>query len=123
MGSKKHRHHSGGSSRSGGGSGGGSNNSNKSNKESSSSTTSSSSSTHHHNGHDDNGDDNNNLDWCQRFFGDELFSNFNVTLLFLFATIVPMIVWIPHFLSEYKVSISCCRIADSSIVSQFNEQY
>lgn len=106
MGSKKHRHHSGGSSRSGGGSGGASNNSNKSNKESSSSTTSSSSSTHHHNGHDDVGDDN-NLDWCQRFFGDELFSNFNVTLLFLFATIVPMIVWIPHFLSEYKVSISC----------------
>ena len=41
-------------------------------------------------------------DFCQRFFGDPLFSNRNVALLFLFATILPMLAWIPHFLSEYK---------------------
>ena len=42
------------------------------------------------------------LDFCQRFFGDPLFSNLNVSLLFLTATFLPMIVWVPHFLHEYK---------------------
>eukprot|EP00573_Skeletonema_grethae_P011463 CAMPEP_0201711254 /NCGR_PEP_ID=MMETSP0578-20130828/59047_1 /ASSEMBLY_ACC=CAM_ASM_000663 /TAXON_ID=267565 /ORGANISM="Skeletonema grethea, Strain CCMP 1804" /LENGTH=493 /DNA_ID=CAMNT_0048200305 /DNA_START=159 /DNA_END=1640 /DNA_ORIENTATION=- len=41
-------------------------------------------------------------DFCQRFFGDPLFSNLNVSLLFIFATILPMLAWIPHFLSEYS---------------------
>eukprot|EP00984_Skeletonema_dohrnii_P000130 scaffold41_cov100-Skeletonema_dohrnii-CCMP3373.AAC.2 len=41
-------------------------------------------------------------DFCQRFFGDPLFSNRNVSLLFVFATILPMLAWIPHFLSEYR---------------------
>ncbi|KAL9183127.1 hypothetical protein ACHAXT_004914 [Thalassiosira profunda] len=42
------------------------------------------------------------MDFCQRFFGDPLFSNLNVSLLFLTATFLPMVVWIPHFLSEYR---------------------
>eukprot|EP01082_Thalassiosira_pseudonana_P006069 g5492.t1 g5492 contig2:643402-644898(+) len=46
--------------------------------------------------------DEESLDFCQRFFGDPLFSNLNVALLFLLATFLPMIVWIPHFASEYK---------------------
>eukprot|EP00581_Thalassiosira_minuscula_P012483 CAMPEP_0183728514 /NCGR_PEP_ID=MMETSP0737-20130205/28243_1 /TAXON_ID=385413 /ORGANISM="Thalassiosira miniscula, Strain CCMP1093" /LENGTH=473 /DNA_ID=CAMNT_0025960475 /DNA_START=110 /DNA_END=1527 /DNA_ORIENTATION=- len=46
--------------------------------------------------------DDEDLDFCQRFFGDPLFSNLNVSLLFLTATFLPMIVWIPHFLSEYR---------------------
>jgi hypothetical protein len=41
-------------------------------------------------------------DFCQRFFGDPLFSNRNVSLLFVFATVLPMLAWIPHFLSEYR---------------------
>jgi hypothetical protein len=40
-------------------------------------------------------------DFCQRFFGDPLFTNLNVFLLFLLATILPMLVWIPHFINEY----------------------
>mmetsp|Transcript_13450 Transcript_13450/g.29207 ORF Transcript_13450/g.29207 Transcript_13450/m.29207 type:complete len:481 (+) Transcript_13450:130-1572(+) len=46
--------------------------------------------------------DDEDMDFCQRFFGDPLFSNLNVSLLFLTATFLPMIVWIPHFLSEYR---------------------
>ncbi|KAL3800937.1 hypothetical protein ACHAWO_000070 [Cyclotella atomus] len=40
-------------------------------------------------------------DFCQRFFGDPLFSNLNVALLFLLATFLPMLVWIPHVIHEY----------------------
>ena len=40
-------------------------------------------------------------DFCQKYFGDPLFSNFNVLLLFLLATFLPMLVWIPHFINEY----------------------
>lgn len=40
-------------------------------------------------------------DFCQRFFGDPLFSNLNVALLFLLATFLPMLVWIPHVVHEY----------------------
>ncbi|KAL7492021.1 hypothetical protein ACHAWT_001275 [Skeletonema menzelii] len=47
-------------------------------------------------------DDDDDQDFCQRFFGDPLFSNRNVTLLFVFATILPMLAWIPHFLTEYR---------------------
>ncbi|KAL7456274.1 hypothetical protein ACHAWC_007795 [Mediolabrus comicus] len=43
-----------------------------------------------------------NLDFCQRFFGDPLFSNRNVAILFLFATVLPMLAWIPHFVKEYR---------------------
>ena len=66
------------------------------------STASSSSDRHEHERaeHDDYPDD--DLDFCQRFFGDPLFSNLNVSLLFLTATFLPMIVWIPHFLSECR---------------------
>lgn len=46
--------------------------------------------------------DNANLDFCQRFFGDPLFSNRNVSLLFVFATVLPMLAWLPHFVSEYR---------------------
>lgn len=41
-------------------------------------------------------------DFCQRFFGDPLFSNRNVSLLFVFATILPALAWIPHFVTEYR---------------------
>lgn len=47
-------------------------------------------------------EDDEDMDFCQRFFGDALFSNLNVALLFLTATFLPMIVWIPHFISEYR---------------------
>ena len=57
---------------------------------------------HHTDTNSTSDDDEDNLDFCQRFFGDPLFSNLNVSLLFLTATFLPMIVWIPHFLSEYK---------------------
>ena len=44
---------------------------------------------------------NNNEDFCQRFFGDALFTNFNVGLLFVIATLLPALVWIPHVLTDY----------------------
>jgi len=56
--------------------------------------------THHHNLQAIEDED--EMDFCQRFFGDVLFSNLNVSLLFLTATFLPMLVWIPHFLKEYK---------------------
>eukprot|EP00956_Cyclotella_meneghiniana_P025949 scaffold55156_cov75-Cyclotella_meneghiniana.AAC.4 len=43
-------------------------------------------------------------DFCQRFFGDPLFSNLNVLLLFLLATFLPMLVWIPHMINEYATT-------------------
>eukprot|EP00804_Cyclotella_cryptica_P012430 CCRYP_010864-RA/>CCRYP_010864-RA protein AED:0.14 eAED:0.14 QI:61/1/1/1/0.5/0.33/3/1538/458 len=52
------------------------------------------------------------LDFCQRFFGDPLFSNLNVTLLFLLATFLPMLVWIPHFINEY-VKLRRSSLAES----------
>ncbi|KAL7483571.1 hypothetical protein ACHAW6_009213 [Cyclotella cf. meneghiniana] len=52
------------------------------------------------------------LDLCQRFFGDPLFSNLNVTLLFLLATFLPMLVWIPHFVNEY-VKLRRSSLAES----------
>ena len=87
MGSKKNRHGHNNSGRS--------SHNNKHNKNESTSRTSSNNNTSYE-------EDNQDLDFCQRFFGDPLFSNFNVSFLFLFATLIPMLVWIPHFLSEYK---------------------
>mmetsp|Transcript_16724 Transcript_16724/g.35177 ORF Transcript_16724/g.35177 Transcript_16724/m.35177 type:complete len:124 (-) Transcript_16724:584-955(-) len=52
--------------------------------------------------HSDDSDEEEITDFCQHFFGDPLFSNMNVLLLFLTTTFLPMIVWIPHFLSEYQ---------------------
>jgi len=52
--------------------------------------------------HSDDSDKEEITDFCQRFFGNPLFSNMNVSLLFLTAAFLPMIVWIPHFLSEYQ---------------------
>ena len=90
MGSKRNGH---GSHGSGGGGGRSSSGSNKSkHHHDTANNTSQSSST--------SDDDEDSLDFCQRFFGDPLFSNLNVSLLFLFATFVPMIVWIPHFSNE-----------------------
>lgn len=43
-------------------------------------------------------------DFCQHFFGDPLFSNLNVLLLFLLATFLPMLVWIPHIVNEYATT-------------------
>ena len=40
-------------------------------------------------------------DFCQRFFGDVLFTNFNVGLLFIIATLLPALLWIPHVLTDY----------------------
>ena len=90
MGSKRNRHGSHGSSGGGGRSSSGSNKS-KHHHDSANNTSQSSSTSD---------DDEDSLDFCQRFFGDPLFSNLNVSLLFLFATFVPMIVWIPHFSNE-----------------------
>ncbi|KAL7465086.1 hypothetical protein ACHAXS_005412 [Conticribra weissflogii] len=42
------------------------------------------------------------LDFCQTFFGDPLFTNFHVALLFFTAAFLPVIFWIPRFLSEQR---------------------
>jgi len=90
MGGKKNRHGHNNSGRSS------HNNNRHNNKNDSTSRSSSNNNTTSYE------EDNQDLDFCQRFFGDPLFSNFNVSFLFLFATLIPMLVWIPHFLSEYK---------------------
>ena len=89
-GSKRHRHHHGGGS-SGTNSGRGGV---VGNGGSSAGKTSNNDSNNNH-------DDDSSYDFCQRFFGDPLFTNRNVLLLFLTATFLPLIVWIPHFVSEH----------------------
>ncbi len=94
-GSKRHRHY-----HSGGG-GGGSSGTNSGRGGVVGNGGSSAGKTKHSDNDSNNDDDDSSYDFCQRFFGDPLFTNLNVSLLFLTATFLPLIVWIPHFVSEH----------------------
>jgi G:T/U-mismatch repair DNA glycosylase len=92
-GGKRNRHH---------GSGGGSSGANSGRGGSTSTSASGGRKSKHADDHSSNNNNNEaSYDFCQRFFGDPLFTNLNVSLLFLTATFLPLIVWIPHFASEH----------------------